>query len=88
MWKATMYDGSLYEDPRDELKARVEKAREVGDTYLCVSIDLALECVKPLKECDATTIVNGDQFQKMLVEVKCRRPEGHIGYHVHGKTNW
>lgn len=87
------YNGTLYTDPREELRARTLRAAEVGDAYLVIPITLSTALQLKPKECEARTVVNGDRMSKTLIEIKCTKlldpgTTKHTGLHVNGKTVW
>lgn len=90
-WNTT-FDGATHTDPRSELMSRALRAQKVGDLYVAVPVDLIITCLA-IRECEARTVVNGNRFDKTLIEVKCTRfvnPETgkHEGTHVNGRNNW
>lgn len=85
--------GAWHTDPRDELKHRAQVATRQGDDYVSVPISLAMACAE-LHECDATTVVTGDEDGPLPVPltIHCRLPAGHaltrVMMHSNGYTNW
>lgn len=91
-WNESEFQGIKYHDPRDELRARLIRATEVGDSFVAVPVELVKKCLS-LKECTATTVVNGDPMTKTLIQVRCRKLVNpmtmkHIGNHQSGDTIW
>ena len=87
------FNNVVYTDPRDDLKARTDAAREQGDTYVAIPISLSEALQYRPKYCEARTTVNGDRFTRTLVEVRCTReldPDTgkHLGWHKNGKNTW
>src|SRR5688500_8833246 len=88
-WKPINYGGSIYSDPRDELRARARRAQDGNDSYVAIPGKLAIACSE-LRECNARTILTGDEDGPLNppLEIKCRKPEGHPHMHYNGYVNW
>lgn len=92
MWQPRNYKGTIYGDPRDELRARVDSALSEGETHIAVSTSL-LTAALDIRECSARTVVNGDRMNKILIEVKCEKmidptTGKHDGMHMNGRNHW
>lgn len=87
-WKPINYEGTIYYDPRQELKARARRAELGHDTYVAVPIELAIACAN-LRECDATTVIHGDEDGPMPPAlIRCSKPELHNFDHSNGYISW
>lgn len=88
-WKPCNYEGVTYYDPRNELKARARRAELGHDTYVAVPIELAIACAN-LRECDATTVLTGDEDGPLNppVTIRCSKPEMHLFTHSNGYVSW
>jgi hypothetical protein len=87
------FNGIIYGDPRDELRARLNLAEARGDTWAAVPIDLARLAVMERRQCEARTTVNGNRMERLLIEVRCEKfldPETgkHAGQHKNGRDSW
>ena len=88
------YNGEIFTDPQEELKARSIRAEQAGDRYLAIPLNLARALYVKAKICEARTVVNGDRFSKTLIEIRCTRELDpitgkHRGVpHTNGKTTW
>lgn len=92
MWQPRKFQGRAYADPREELRARAEAARDAGETHIAASVDLVL-AVLDIRECDSRWVVNGNREKKVMIEIKCTKlidpvTGRHVGMHQNGKTNW
>lgn len=92
IWGPHTYNGIVYTDPRDEMRARAHRAEQVSEEYVAIPVDL-IQAALALRECQARTIINGDPSKRMLIEVKCQRmvdpvTNKHDGMHVNGRINW
>lgn len=87
-WKPINFLGSVYYDPRQEIRARTIRAKEVGDSMVAIPIPLA-EALAYLHECDATVVSTGDEDGPMPPTTqRCRRPTGHEHHHFNGYMGW
>lgn len=90
----SVFNGDTYEDPREDVRARIQQAADIGDVYVAVPINLLIRALATeTKICEATTIVNGNREKKTLVEIRCTKPldpktGNHFGNHENGKINW
>lgn len=92
-WKPINYRGTIYYDPREELRARARHGAQDNATYVLVPMQLALACAE-LHECDATTIATHDEDGPLPepLRIFCRLPRDHhlTGQikHYNGYTHW
>lgn len=92
MWQTRIFQGEEYNDPREELRARAEAARDAGETHFAASVSLVTAALD-VRECDSTTVVNGNRMEKMLIQIKCTKTVDptsgkHVGMHQNGRNNW
>ena len=88
-WKPINFRGAIYYDPRQELGARANLARGVGDTYVAVPLALAMACAE-LRECGARYLLTHDEDGPLPKprEIQCRKPVGHDHNHFNGYLTW
>jgi hypothetical protein len=87
------FNGVIYTDPRDELKARALIAEQQGDRYVAVPCNLLREGLEERKQCAERTVVAGNREQRTLIEIRCERyldPQTgrHTGPHSNGNIVW
>lgn len=87
-WQPINFKGDWNSDPRGELKRRIEHARLANDAYVAIPVELAT-ALSELRECDATTILSGDEDGPMdPIVVRCKHPKDHQHSHSNGYVSW
>lgn len=88
-WKPINYQGSIYDDPRDELRARVNHARKEGEQHFTISVELAIACAD-IRLCHDTRTFLADEDGPLPkpAKVYCTKQENHLHQHSNGYYNW
>lgn len=88
-WKPINFRGSIAYDPRQELAARADVARQLGDTYVAVPLALAAACAE-IRECGVRFWLTSDEDGPLSEpqEIQCRKPDGHDYDHYNGYCSW
>ena len=89
-WQPNNFMGHWSYDPREEIRVRAFAALGQHDSHLTISVDLAM-ALADLRECDATTILTGDEDGPINppVTIRCKKMKHHTDdYHFNGYISW